>query len=583
MSELFSFSLRDMSTLGLALRQCGGGVDSMEEVSQALVDCLALNLGVSQDHSSVCEWVQFWKTHLYGDLTPELQRALESQELGAGRGGVSTLTLRSNTPCLLLLSSTQRLGNGGKKAIALHPDSASASPWFILLEEAQLPRHLFLGSEITESHALSPQYNPVFQLGQDSLKAIASAGCSGGKMLDVQTLNVQTIVGLWGVLPSGSCFVTLLGLRNTLAGEMLELFRPLALNIKVAILPFDRGTVFQTTESEDLFDFKSLATGGRRQLITRLRSQVNTLTELLDISEQATLEQSDRLEQTIKVLQNTLNQLQATQAQLIHTEKMSSLGQLVSGIAHEINNSVGFIYSNLPYVNQYLQDLLQLVNDYHTAFPTATPDIQDYIHEIDLDYLKEDCPQVLASMRQGTERIHRIVQSLRNFSRLDEAEQKAVDIHQGLESTLVILQNRLEQHNIEIIRHYGELPWVECHPGQLNQVFMNLLNNAIDAIAQAQPNHPTLEITTEFTPQRKVLIAITDNGLGIPSTLQNQIFDPFFTTKPIGQGTGMGLFISYQIIVEKHQGQLIFNSKPGHGTTFSILLPVPNKTVISNQ
>ncbi|WP_017302819.1 sensor histidine kinase [Spirulina subsalsa] len=567
-----------MSTLGLALRQCGGGVDSMEEVSQALVDCLALNLGVSQGQSSVCEWVQFWKTHLYGDLTSDLQTSLETEELGAEGGGVSTLTLRSNTPCLILLSSTQTPGNEGKRAIALHPDSPSAPPWFTLLEEAHLPRHLFLTSEIPESQALSPQHNPVFQLGQESLKAIVAAGCSGETLV-----GVQAIVGLWGVLPSGSCFVTLLGLRNALAPEMLELFRPLALNIKVAILPFDRGTVFQTTESEDLFDFKSLATGGRRQLITRLRSQVNTLTELLNISEQATLEQSDRLEQTIQILKNTLNQLQATQAQLIHTEKMSSLGQLVSGIAHEINNSVGFIYSNLPYVNQYLQDLLQLVNDYHTAFPTATPDIQDYIHEIDLDYLREDCPQVLASMRQGTERIHRIVQSLRNFSRLDEAEQKAVDIHQGLESTLVILHNRLEQHRIEIVRHYGELPWVECHPGQLNQVFMNLLNNAIDAIAQAKPSHPTLEITTQCTPHQKVLISIKDNGFGISPAVQNHIFDPFFTTKPIGQGTGMGLFISYQIIVEKHRGQLTFNSQPSQGTTFSILLPMPSKRVSNRE
>jgi PAS domain S-box-containing protein len=282
-------------------------------------------------------------------------------------------------------------------------------------------------------------------------------------------------------------------------------------------------------------------------------------------------------------LQKALKELQEMQVQLIQNEKMSSLGQLVAGIAHEINNPVNFIYGNLNYVDEYVQGLLNLVHTYHECYPQPINTIQTAIEKLELDFVIKDLPRLLNSMRIGSQRIRDIVQSLRNFSRLDEADIKPVDIHEGIENTLLILQHRLksksDKPNIIINKEYGNLPVVDCFPGQLNQVFMNILSNAIDAleetIAHQQNNFiPSITIRTTVIDNSWVYIYIADNGLGMGEDIKLRVFDPFFTTKPVGKGTGLGLSISYKIIVERHSGKLDFFSEPGQGTEFQIQIPL---------
>ncbi|MBX9253700.1 PAS domain S-box protein [Desmonostoc muscorum CCALA 125] len=278
-------------------------------------------------------------------------------------------------------------------------------------------------------------------------------------------------------------------------------------------------------------------------------------------------------------LENTLRELQRTQSQLIQSEKMSSLGNMVAGVAHEINNPVNFIHGNLIPASEYTQDLLHLLELYQQHFPYPPEEIQAEITAIDLDFLKEDLVKLFQSMTVGTQRIREIVLSLRNFSRLDEAEFKDVDIHQGIDSTLMILHNRLKGKpnypEISVIKEYGKLPLIECYPGQLNQVFMNLLANAIDALEDSFVGEQgQIRICTEVCNSQWVIIRISDNGIGIPQEILPKLFDPFFTTKDVGKGTGLGLSISYQIVVDKHRGSLSCNSIPGQGSEFVIKIPI---------
>lgn len=286
-------------------------------------------------------------------------------------------------------------------------------------------------------------------------------------------------------------------------------------------------------------------------------------------------------------LSQALQELQQTQAQLVQTEKMSSLGELVAGVAHEINNPVNFIYGNLSHASNYFEDLTGLINLYQKHQNHTDPEIQKYIDEIDLDYMLDDLPRLLSSMEMGADRIREIVRTLRNFSRLDEAEMKFVDIHEGIDSTIVILQNRIKANSehaaIELIKNYGELPLIECYPGQLNQVFMNLIGNAIDALHESHQQQSAFKqvcepmritVTTKVIERDWVSICIKDNGTGIPEDVVQKIFNPFFTTKPVGEGTGLGLSISYQIIEEKHKGRIKCISKVGRGTEFCIEIPI---------
>ena len=302
------------------------------------------------------------------------------------------------------------------------------------------------------------------------------------------------------------------------------------------------------------------------------------------IAEQALRASEQKTKEKALELEAMLQELRRTQAQMIHSEKMSSLGQMVAGVAHEINNPVSFVHGNLVHTQEYAQDLLRLVKLYQQHFPNPPEEIQDEIEAIDLEFLGEDLEKILKSMRVGTERIRDIVLSLRNFSRLDEAEFKDANLHEGIENTLMILQNRLKANpkrpKIEVIREYGELSAIECCPGQLNQVFMNIFSNAIDALeesgvrSQASEKQATIAIRTQKTKDNWIAIQIADNGMGIPENVRAKLFDPFFTTKPIGKGTGLGLSISYQIIVERHSGRLSCHSEPGKGTEFTIEIPI---------
>jgi signal transduction histidine kinase len=309
------------------------------------------------------------------------------------------------------------------------------------------------------------------------------------------------------------------------------------------------------------------------------RVEVRTL-ELRLAKESAETEVIER-QQAERQLQQTLEELKQAQFHLIQSEKMSSLGQMVAGVAHEINNPMNFVYGNITHVDNYIQDLLQLLDTYQQHYPNPVPEIQAKAKGIELDFVVEDLPQLLNSMRVGAERIQQIVLSLRNFSRLDESEVKFVNLHEGIDSTLMILGSRLKatlgRSQIEVIRKYGDLDLIECYAGQLNQVFMNLLSNAIDALEDVIQTEqlfiPTITIQTEQVEDDWIVIQIGDNGTGVPQEIQKRLFDPFFTSKPVGKGTGMGLAISYQIVTIRHNGTITYHSEPNQGTTFVIKIP----------
>ena len=372
-----------------------------------------------------------------------------------------------------------------------------------------------------------------------------------------------------------------------------------------AIHPDDRDLTLQAwmraVETKNLYEVEHrlrAADGSYRHFWVRavpvlaadgsIREWVGTHTDISDRVQvlEALKQSAGQYRSQATQLEKAFRDLHDTQTQLIQTEKISSLGQLVAGVAHEINNPINFIYGNITHASQYAKDLLNLLQIYQEKHPNPVPEIAEAAEDIEVDFLIEDFPKILESMKVGADRIRDLVVSLRNFSRLDEAQMKRVDIHEGIESTLLILQHRLKatasRPAIEIIKEYGHFSNIECYAGQLNQVFMNLIANAIDALEEynskrsakdiyACPN--TIRISTS-TNSNTVSIRIADNGLGITQEVIRNLFDPFFTTKPVGKGTGLGLSISYQIVVEKHRGKLQCFSIPGEGAEFVIEIPI---------
>ncbi|MEB3340858.1 MAG: ATP-binding protein [Okeania sp.] len=322
------------------------------------------------------------------------------------------------------------------------------------------------------------------------------------------------------------------------------------------------------------------------EMIKQLESSYQELSNYSHILEVKVDERTQELKEKNTYLEQTLYKLKQTQAQLIQNEKMVGLGQLIAGVAHEINNPVNFIYGNIGHARGYAEDLLDLLNLYQQYFPDQIAEIINQETTIDLAFIKEDFPSLLNSMEEGSKRIQEIVLSLRNFSRHDESKQKQVNIHEGIDSTLLILRNRLKPKSecpeIQIIKEYGNLPLVECLASQVNQVFMNILANGIDALEMSWSEskskfisiQPQIKIKTQAINKDYISIHISDNGPGIPEEVKKRIFDPFYTTKPVGKGTGLGLSLSYQIIVEKHGGNFYCNSVVDLGTEFVIELPV---------
>ncbi|MBT9315713.1 ammonium transporter [Leptothoe spongobia] len=343
--------------------------------------------------------------------------------------------------------------------------------------------------------------------------------------------------------------------------------------------------VSQGAQTGQVYDAIGLHKAGRHfpveitVTVSRIRSEEFLTIMVRDISdrkqsESALIASELEARQTAEQLKRAMEELQRAQAQLLQSEKMAGLGQLVAGIAHEINNPVGFIYGNLEHAMQYVEDLLLVLGHYQAEAIQLSSKAQADIANADLEYVREDFPKLISSMQTGTDRIRDIVQSLRNFARYDESDFKSVDLHEGLDNTLLLLSHRLKAQAkrpaIQVKKEYGTLPKIQCYAGALNQVFFNILTNAIDILRVHSAGEILLKTETQTN---WIVVTIADNGAGIPKALQQQIFDPFFTTKAVGKGTGMGLAISHQIVVDKHAGKLECHSVLNQGTIFKVMLP----------
>lgn len=370
------------------------------------------------------------------------------------------------------------------------------------------------------------------------------------------------------------------------------------LNLSQASAGLARAARYRFTDGES---YQPISGGGIDELNT-LAESFNQMADQLCTSFTELQSFNNELENRVEIrtteLREALEELHRTQLQMIQSEKMSALGQMVAGVAHEVNNPINFIYGNLDHAETNVQALLDLIDLAQQEQLSASPAFQRKANEIELDFLAEDLPKLMQSMRVGAERIRGIVKSLRVFSRLDEAEFKSANIHEGIDSTLMILQSRLKKRcdraEIEVIKTYGKLPEIECYPGQLNQVLMNILSNAVDALEEVMVSQSLvaagnrsaipaqssfqIRIETEATADQQAIIRIADNGPGMSPEIVQRLFDPFFTTKPVGKGTGMGLAISYEIIAQKHGGHLRCISQPNQGTEFVIEIPIKQKS-----
>jgi light-regulated signal transduction histidine kinase (bacteriophytochrome) len=476
------------------------------------------------------------------ERTAKLQQAVEQQKALANVVAKIRASLDLNYTFQATVQEVRQLLGADRVGIFYFDPDSDWSRGEFIAEDVHPAFTSILGVEVND-HCFGEKYAMEYYRGR--IQAVADIHTAGLKDCHVKVLsNLQVRANLIAPLSE----------RDQLRG----------------LLCIHQGSPREWTNSE--IDF-----------VTQIASQLGVGIQQAKLLSQ-TQQQAEQLSQALQTVQNT-------QSQLVQTEKMSSLGQLVAGIAHEINNPVNFIYGNLDHAKTYMEDLLRIVQAYQEHYPEPVLPIQSILESMDLDFVTADFPKILASMKMGSDRIRQIVQSLRTFSRLDQAERKPVDLHEGIESTLLILQHRLKLNGVlpgvQIVREYGNLPLVECYAGQLNQVFMNILSNAIDALeardlnrtAEAiKANPSTIKIQTAVTrdleSQQQAVICIADNGSGMSEAVKSRIFDPFFTTKPVGKGTGLGLSISYQVVTEKHGGSLRCVSQPGQGTEFWITLPI---------
>lgn len=404
------------------------------------------------------------------------------------------------------------------------------------------------------------------ELGRNVIGSDGKSVYLSGVKTDKGKLLVMQAKGIWKIYKSKIDFIILS--RGNISEPELSHAIIYSNQINVKLLDLMNQL---TTEQQNIANRKALSLQFFQ--LTGLFFALVNFFFLVSHSLKSLTESDDKIAETI-------HDLKIAQSQLIQNEKMNSLGQIAAGIAHEINNPISFIYSNIPYAQTYLHDLLELIEIYQKKCPQSEPEIEGFIQLMDLDFVKQDLPHLLNSMAFGANRIQNIVIALRTFSQLDQSKIKQVDIHQNIDSILMLLQNQLysqvEHKNITVIKEYDNLPFIECNAANLNQVFLNILTNSIDALQEnlMMNINPQINITTKLLETNDCLISIADNGVGISQEYQQKIFDPFFTTKPVGKGTGLGLFVSYQIIVEEHNGQILCSSSLGKGTEFQIKIPV---------
>ena len=583
MYDLTQFSLRDMSECGLILRHIGKNTNSTEEVSNRVIKYFYENIVSKNTQEKSCALIRMFQTIPYEKLTYELQESASKL--------LNNQPVNPNLKCLTLLATAGekpewnlRQKSSGHKAIPLANKEAIA--------KIPMRSRLIQQLGLDPGQVLEADPNLLADLEQKMYNVFYVPDALGSPYIPAQEsfvipFNIKSVIGFGGLLPSGNMFVVLMFLRVKVPRETIDLLKPLALAVKMSLLPFEQSHIFFDCQAEKISHNKER---NKEKIIEQLQSENAALNHLLDVSEKSTLIQSERLEKALAEQQKTLEKLQTTHAQLLHTEKMSSLGQMVAGVAHEINNPIHFIHGNITPAQEYIQDILELLEIYHQQYPHPTAEVQNKIAEIDLDFVKKDLDGIIGSMKIGTERIYEIVKSMRNFSRFEKAEIKQVDIHEAIDSTLMLLDNRIQAKTadpkIKIIKEYQELPLVDFGAGQLHQVLMNILSNAIDSLDESN-NQPTrrkvrknpnkIKICTKVLNEKWVVISIADNGFGMTEEVKKNLFDSFFTTKSSGKGTGLGLSISYQIVVEKHSGKLLCNSQPGKGAEFIIQIPIRQK------